>query len=207
MPPRCTPVQPMNHLAHALISGDDEAIIVGGFLGDFVHGHIDPALPPGVRRGLALHRAVDVYTDGHPQVAAARALFEPPYRRYAGIVLDIWFDHLLARDFQRWSGVPLEPYSAHLRDLLARNEALLPMPLKRFLRYMRLHDLPLRYRDEAQIQRVLEGVGTRLLRANPLATSLGEIDRRRPQLQQAFDAFLPDLLAFAARHRESGEAG
>jgi len=191
----------MNHLAHALVSGDDDALIVGGFLGDFVHGGIDPALPLGIRRGLALHRAVDVYTDGHPLVAASRALFEPPYRRYAGIVLDIWFDHLLARDFQRWSVVPLADYSANLRHLLERHDALLPPLLKRFLRYMRLHDLPLRYRDEAQIQRVLEGVGMRLLRANPLATSLSEIDRLRPQLQHAFDAFFPDLLVFADQHR------
>lgn len=196
----------MNHLAHALISGDDEAVIVGGFLGDFVHGGIDPALPLGVRRGLALHRAVDVYTDGHAVVAAARALFEPPYRRYAGIVLDIWFDHLLARDFQRWSPRPLDQYSAGLRDLLSRNELLLPAPLRRFLRYMRLHDLPLRYRDEGEIQRVFEGVGTRLLRANPLATSLTEVDRLRPQLQQAFDAFFPELIAFATQHREHSAA-
>ena len=196
----------MNHLAHALLSGDDEALIVGGFLGDFVHGAIDPALPLGIRRGLALHRAVDVYTDGHPLVAASRALFEPTYRRYAGIVLDIWFDHLLARDFHHWSPLPLADYSASLRGLLERNEGLLPAQLKRFLRYMRLHDLPLRYRDEAQIQRVLEGVGMRLLRANPLATSLAEIDRLRPQLQQAFDAFFPDLLDFAERHRHDSAA-
>lgn len=193
----------MNHLAHALLAGDDEGLVVGSLLGDFTHGAISPVLPRDVRRGLALHRAVDVYTDAHPLVAEARALFEPPYRRYAGIVLDIWFDHLLARDFACWSERPLADYSVALREMLARHDGLLPPTLKRFLRYMQMHDLPFRYRDEAQIEIVLAGVGQRLLRANPLATSLEEVRRLRLPLQQAFDAFFPDLVAFAVQHRKN----
>lgn len=191
----------MNHLAHALVSGDDADRIVGGFLGDFVHGPVDPGLPMGVRQGLMLHRAVDVYTDGHPIVAEARSHFDPPYRRYAGIIVDIWFDHLLARDFAAWSPVPLASFSSNLRTTLQHANHLLPPALQRFLRYMQINDLPTRYRDEQQIQRVLEGVGARLLRVNPLASSFGEIDRLRVPLQRAFDGFFPLLVGFAADKR------
>jgi acyl carrier protein phosphodiesterase len=78
---------------------------LGGLLGDFVRGPIESlAYAPQVRRGIGLHRANDVFTDAHPQVRSAKALLPPPYWRYAGIALDMWFDHRLARDFSRWSG-------------------------------------------------------------------------------------------------------
>ncbi len=109
---------------------------LGGLMGDFVHGQPDPALPERLITGIRLHRAVDVYTDAHAEVAAARALLPSPYRRYAGILLDMWFDHLLARDFERWSGRGLEPYSAGVRDLLLRHESSLPAGLRRFRLYM-----------------------------------------------------------------------
>ena len=193
----------MNHLAHALVSGADEQLILGSMLGDFVHGRIDSALPAAVQQGLALHRSVDVFTDRHPVVVAARGLFEPPYRRYAGIILDIWFDHLLARDFERWAGQPLAGYSPRLREILQRHHEELPLALRDFLRYMETHDLPLAYRDESEIAIVLTVVGTRLTRANPLASSMGEVERLKPELQTAFDAFFPDLMAFGELHRSS----
>ena len=111
----------MNHLAHALLAGDDEALQLGGMLGDFVHGQPDPAvLPSRVIAGIRLHRAIDVYTDAHPEVLTAKALLPSPYRRYAGILLDMWFDRCLARDFPRWSVRPLPEYSVALRALLWR---------------------------------------------------------------------------------------
>ena len=191
----------MNHLAHALVSGADENLILGSMLGDFVHGRIDVALPLGVQQGLALHRAVDVFTDRHPVVMTAKGLFQPPYRRYAGIILDIWFDHLLARNFPHWSNQTLESYSLHLREVLQRHREELPTQLRAFLRYMQAHDLPLAYRDEDEIASVLTAVGTRLTRANPLASSMSEIERLRPELQTAFDAFFPDLVAFGEMRR------
>ncbi len=191
----------MNHLAHALVSGADEDLILGSMLGDFVHGRIDGGLPIGVQQGLALHRAVDVFTDSHPVVMTAKGLFQPPYRRYAGIILDIWFDHLLAHDFGHWSDQPLEGYSLNLRKILQRHREELPTELRAFLRYMQAHDLPLAYRDEDEIASVLTVVGTRLTRANPLASSMDEIERLRPELQNAFDGFFPELVAFGEMRR------
>ena len=78
----------MNHLAHALLSGADDGWRLGGLLGDFVRGRIDPRLPLPVQRGIAQHRAIDVYTDNHAEIRAMRARFQPPYRRYAGILID-----------------------------------------------------------------------------------------------------------------------
>jgi acyl carrier protein phosphodiesterase len=193
----------MNHLAHALLAGADEGLRLGGVLGDFVHGAPDSALPPSVRAGIALHRAVDGYTDRHPEVVAARALFPAPYRRYAGIALDMWFDHCLARDFRHWSAQPLATFSADLRALLVRQEALLPLNAQRFARYMQANDLPRGYADPAVLQRALAGIGQRLRRANPLAEMLPLMQALDGPLQARFEAFFPQLQRFAAAWTET----
>lgn len=188
----------MNHLAHVLLAGDDEALRLGALLGDFVHGAPDPALPAGVAAGIRLHRAIDTFTDAHPEVAAARALFAPPYRRYAGILLDMWFDHCLARDFPRWSAVPLEAFSAGVRTLLHRHDALLPEGLRRFRGYMEAHDLPAGYARREEIGRALLGISRRLRRANPVGEALPVLVGLDGALSARFEVFFPDVVGFAA---------
>jgi acyl carrier protein phosphodiesterase len=189
----------MNHLAHALLAGLDEDLQLGGVLGDFVRGTPDPSLPERVRQGIALHRAIDGYTDRHPQVLAARALFPAPYRRYAGIALDMWFDHCLARDFRRWSVVPIEAYSESLRALLQRQEALLPASAQRFVRYMEANGLPAAYADPQMLGRALAGIGQRLQRDNPLDRMLPVLQALDAPLQARFEVFFPQVRDFAAR--------
>jgi len=188
----------MNHLAHALLAGGEESLRLGGMLGDFVHGTPDPArYPPRVVDGIYLHRAIDVFTDAHPDVLAAKAQLPPPYRRYAGILLDMWFDHCLARDFSRWSGQSLALCSDALRGLLRRKQGLLPPGLRRFSAYMEQHDLPAAYADRAVLGQALAGIGQRLSRDNPLDSALPVLVEREAMLQRHFEAFFPQLQAFA----------
>lgn len=188
----------MNHLAHALLAGDDEGLQLGGLLGDFVRGPAN-ALPfaPSVLRGVRLHRAIDVYTDAHPEVLAAKSELPSPYRRYAGILLDMWFDHCLARDFSRWSVQPLGEFSSQLRELLHQRHAQLPPALQRFVGYMDANNLPAGYADRAVLGRALAGIGQRLTRANPLDTALPVLVEREAALQARFEAFFPELQQFA----------
>ncbi len=192
----------MNHLAHALLSMPDEDVMLGGLIADFLRGRVDPALPRGVRLGVALHRAVDVYTDAHPQVVAARARFEPPYRRYAGILLDIWFDHRLAREWATYGTGTLHEFSARVRELLVRRDAELPGNMRGFVRYLLAHDLPERYGETAMIGEVLRGMSTRLSRANPLAEALPVLQDDAAALERHFAAFFPQLQAHARAERE-----
>lgn len=196
----------MNYLAHALLAAPDDDCMFGSLIADFLRGRIDPALARGVRVGVALHRAVDVFTDTHAQVAAARRLFEPPYRRYAGILLDVWFDHLLARDWPRYGVDTLHGFSRRVRALLVRRDAELPAPMRGFVRYLLTHDLPERYREAEMIAEVLRGMSTRLSRANPLAAALPELQRNAEALERRFAAFFPELLAYARAERERLEA-
>ena len=191
----------MNHLAHALLAAPDEDLMFGGLIADFLRGAIDPSLPPRVRQGVRLHRAIDRTTDGHPEVVAARALFELPLRRYAGVVLDLWFDHLLARDWRRYGRGSLDAFSREVQHLLAERHAHAPPRMHGFLAYLQANDLPRAYADRAMMERVFIGLSHRIGRENPLADALEQIAPRETAIQRHFDAFMPDLTTWAERER------
>jgi acyl carrier protein phosphodiesterase len=188
----------VNVLAHALLAGNDAGLRLGGVMGDFVRGTPDESLPVRVRDGIYLHRAIDGYTDTHPLVRKAREAMPPPFRRYAGIFLDVWFDHCLARDFARYCPTPLEAFSDSLRAEMHAADAILPDGLKRFLLYMDAHELPAGYADLERVAAALGGLSRRLSRANPVGESVPLLIEHDAMLRETFAAFFPQLQAFAA---------
>ncbi|HJR14355.1 MAG TPA: ACP phosphodiesterase [Rhodanobacteraceae bacterium] len=189
----------MNHLAHALLAdaGGIE-FALGSALGDFVHGHPDPAWPAARRAGLLFHRAIDGYTDAHPEVVAARNLFRPPMRRYAGIVLDVWFDHLLVLEWDRYpSNESLARFSRRWLALLDAHVDDLPASLRVFLGWMHAHGLPAAYGDEETLDAVFHALALRLSRPSPIAEALPVLYARSGTLQRHFNAFFPELVDYA----------
>jgi acyl carrier protein phosphodiesterase len=197
----------MNHLAHAFLAGTDDAILLGGLLGDFWRGAPDPQWPAGIRAGVALHRKIDVYTDSHSEVAAARALFAPPLRRYAGILLDVYFDHVLAANWPQHAPEPLATLSARVEELLRANQHWLPEPLNRFAGYFRNAGLFETYADREVIERVLGGISRRLKHDNPLASAGPALWQRDAELGAVFARFFPELVAYAAGKRAELSSG
>ena len=191
----------MNHLAHVLLAGAQPESRLGAMLGDFWRGAPDADWAPAVQAGVRLHRKIDVYTDRHPLVATARRLFSPPLRRYAGILLDVYFDHALARHWSRYAEEPIAALSTDIIDLLAANAAWLPPDLMRFAAYMRRNDLFAAYARPAVIERVLAGIGMRLRHANPLANAAPVLWDHAEELDRCFAAFFPELRGEAERQR------
>lgn len=189
----------MNHLAHALLAdaGGTE-FALGSALGDFTHGHPDPAWPAARQAGLRFHRAIDRFTDQHPEVVTARGLFHPPMRRYAGIVLDVWFDHLLVRE---WDGFVTEEslpdFSRRWLGLLDRRAPELPPSLRAFLAWMHGHGLPAAYGEDATIDVVLHALAQRLSRPSPMGDALPALQAHAAALQRHFEAFFPELVTYA----------
>src|SRR5574343_306846 len=104
----------MNFLAHALLAGEEPALIVGGVVGDWVKGALPAGLPADLARGVALHRAIDSHAETHLAFCRSRNRISPARRRYAGILVDIFYDHLLARDWPQ-----PEPLSETTRRIYA----------------------------------------------------------------------------------------
>ncbi len=191
----------MNYLAHALLSGPDPGWRLGGFLGDHVRGGDWCSYPPAVAAGILLHRRIDSYTDRHPAFGASRARLTPTLRRYGGIVVDVYYDHFLAREFDRWSDVALPTFAQGCYELLRAHRQMLPRSLKRFARHLEAEDLLVNYRRRAALGPVFAGIAGRLSRPGPVASAAAELEHAGSELAADFGRLFPDLIRFAAAER------
>jgi acyl carrier protein phosphodiesterase len=181
----------MNFLAHLYLAGDDEALRLGALLGDFVRGRVALEIyPEPVREGIRMHRHIDAFIDTLPDFVRLRASLEPPFRRYAGIIIDLGLDHELARRWEDYSDQPLAAFDSGVRGMLARNADLVPDGLARFMRYADRHGLFATYAVPDQVMHSLHGIGRRLSRPNPLARVAEIWPEIQPRMATAFDPLL-----------------
>jgi acyl carrier protein phosphodiesterase len=184
----------MNFLAHLCLANGDSGLMLGGLFGDFVRGR--RALknyPEPVRQGIVLHRYIDHCTDHSAVVKKLRQSFPRKYRRYAGIMIDLAFDHELSVNWWRYMPGSLERFDVEIRDLLRDNMDLVPEGLTSFMRYADRHGLFTAYRETDIILYALAGVGTRLSRPNPLHHAAEIWPEFAPKFKTAFREFFPEI--------------
>ncbi len=144
----------MNYLAHTALAQPNHFSLVGNLLGDFCKGTALTTLPPPILAGLKNHRAV-VFTDSHPSVRDAKKVFSPSRRRFAGIALDVLFDHFLICHWTLFYDQPFSEYKQQLYTNLAATEHLMPASMTLTMRSVRQHDWFLSY-----YQQILPGLAT-----------------------------------------------
>ena len=194
----------MNFLAHALLSHATPELLIGGMLGDFVKGAVKDHYHPEVRAGILLHRAIDRYTDAHPLVHASRARVSPARRRFAGVLVDVFYDHFLARHWQRYSAVPLEEFTHQVYATLLPHLAGFPERLQRILPRMAADDWLASYAEIESVDAALHGIARRFARfarhgrVPLLADGVQELLRNYSELEQDFLAFFPELQRYVA---------
>ena len=191
----------MNFLAHLRVGGDSEDDMVGSVLGDFVKGRVPDSLPAALRRGVLLHRRVDRFTDDHPVCRRSRQRLGPRRRRVAGIVVDLCYDHLLARHWERWAEEPLADFAARAYRVLDRRRGHQPEAMRRVAAAMARGDWLGSYRELAGLAVALDRVALRFRRPTNLAGAVVDVERAYAGLERDFEAFFPELLAFASRTR------
>lgn len=187
----------VNFLAHALLAGSSDAAIVGSLMGDFVKGPLDDRYGIEIARALALHRRIDAYTDAHPVVRESRRRVSPLRRRFAGILVDMFYDHFLARHWDEYHNVPLDRFAAHVYSLLSEHHALLPERLQTIAPRMAATDWLGSYRHVEAIAIALDRMGERLKRGNALLRSAEELLAHYAAFDADFSAFFPDVMRFA----------
>lgn len=198
----------MNHLAHVVLAGPDPDDRLGAFLGDHVKGvHALEALPAGLARGVRLHRKIDTWADSHPAVVDLRARTGPDWRRYSGIVLDVLFDTMLVRNWEKWQAVPLTEFARGIDLMLAERRAEIPDRLVRFSVWARRMDLWTRYDDREMLDAIFAGLARRHGRPSPLQAGTRLLDRLEPEIERTFEALFPWLRRRAAEFLErAGES-
>jgi acyl carrier protein phosphodiesterase len=196
----------MNYLAHLYLAENHSESLLGNLLGDFVKGAIAPAYSEEVRKGIELHRKVDRFTDSHAVVRASIKLISPARRRFAGVIVDIFYDHLLAKDWQMYSATPLADFSQNIYRVLQENHDLLPERLQNMLPYIIGEDWLTSYREVGAIDRALNRIATRLVkrfgRDNSLSNAVEELEANYRQLESDFHSFFPDLIDYVKRQGE-----
>ncbi len=191
----------MNYLAHFHLSAGDDALLVGALLGDFIKGPLPGRLPPGLERGVYLHRRIDAFTDTHPQLRQWQRQFRPEFRRYGGIMLDVLFDHFLSRHWTTFHHQPLDHFSAEVYALLQQHVQS-PAAARDQAQRLVLHDVLGNYRHWPTVPAALERIHQRLQRHNPLDRAAAELEPYYAELEQTFLAFYPQLVAHCRQLRQ-----
>lgn len=197
----------MNWLAHLFLARDEPGHRAGNLLGDFMQG-VDPMeVPEACREGVEMHRAVDRFTDGHPVVrwAAARLVaHDPQLGRVSGALLDVWFDHILAKNWETWqrADTDLRAFTQCCYLDLMGLRSQLPGRLPSVLPHMAEGDWLASYREPANILRALEGMARRRKRPLPLVDGFRALQRLEAPLAEDFAEFWPELVRRFAPHLE-----
>jgi len=190
----------VNHLAHLLLSGNNDQLLLGGFLGDFVKGLQIGVRPLAIEQGIILHRAIDAYTDQHPSVTACRLALPNNLRRVSGIVTDIAFDHFLAKSFTRYHPQSLQQFDQSAFERLLKPKHLDFFPEQALLTCQRMRDFKSLFRtqDEDFIARSLTHIGRRLRGGERFFNSetIPEINAALPFIQASFPEFFACLRGF-----------
>ena len=108
----------MNFLAHIYLSGDTNEILIGNFIGDYVKGNDYLKYPTNIGKGILLHRKIDAFTDKHSVTKSCKTFINPKYRKFSGIVIDIFYDHFLATNWEQYSSVPLKEFAIRKYNIL-----------------------------------------------------------------------------------------
>lgn len=187
----------MNFLAHFHLAWPDDGLVAGGLLGDYYKGPLRGDLSPSLERGVRLHRAIDAYTDSHPVLAQLRRELPAELRRYAGILIDLSFDHYLSRHWARYSDIDLPEFNSRVYRTLVAHESQLSEGARRMLAGLLQHDILNLYTRWDTVPATAARIGTRFKRHNPFLQVDQKLAPLRDTIEQAFLEFYPQLQGFS----------
>src|SRR5918993_1857682 len=163
----------MNYLVHFLLAGDDDELRLGNMLGDFVKGRVERFEYEGVterlRTGIRMHRAIDTFSDQHPAVRRSKQLLAQDYGRLSGVIVDVFYDHVLARRWSEHHPQPLPLYAQEVYGTLRANLSRLPAAVHPLVEAMSRGDWLRGYASPRGIERALRGMAER----HPVAAEIG----------------------------------
>jgi acyl carrier protein phosphodiesterase len=191
----------MNYLAHAYLSFDQPQILVGNMISDFVKGKIKFTYPQAIQNGIALHRAIDEFTDAHPATKQAKEFFRPAYRLYSGAFIDVVYDHFLALDANEFKdATALKLFSLQVYNTLDKNFSFLPSRFQNFLPHMKEHNWLFNYQYAIGIENSFGGLARRAAYINESATAFAVFNKNYYELKDCYSIFFPSLKKFASQY-------
>ncbi len=197
----------MNFLAHFHLAHSTDASRVGALLGDFARGtpeHLCETLPEELVHGIVLHRSIDQFTDSHPIFLKTKKLLAPSRRRFAGIIIDIFFDHFLAHSWEQYSKVPLRQFIQEIYDLLERRREWLTPELVSLVERMKEENWLGTYGTIPGLGLTFQRMSKRRKFLAPLVGSEKDLVEHYHSFSKAFQEFYPEVLAYARDEKPGG---
>ena len=187
----------MNYLAHLYFADKTAESLIGNLLGDFVKGNVAKAqYNLVIQSGIEMHRKIDAYTDAHEIVRNAKRIISPVRRRFAGILVDLFFDHFLARRWNEFHTMRLEEFTQWAYQVLQQTNISLPDRLQYVLPFMIKEDWLTSYREIDSVGQAINGISRRLRRENTLAGGIEELIANYDEFEAVFQSFFPELIEF-----------
>lgn len=187
----------MNYLAHIYLSGDNELVTIGNFAADGIKGKSYRKYSKDMQIGILLHREIDTFTDAHKTVRKSTKRLHKKYSHYSGVIVDILYDHFLAKNWERYSDIPLNVYCESFYDSLEDNFDLLPERTQRMMPYMIADNWLLNYASIEGIQKVLEGMNRRTKNRSKMNLAVKELEDFYKEFEAEFTSFFDELIHFS----------
>jgi len=183
----------MNFLAHIYLSGNDDLIKIGNFMADGIRGKHFENYPLKVQQGIILHRFIDTYTDSHPVFRTSTKRLHQNYHHYSGVIVDVFYDHFLAKNWTIYSNESLEHFTENFYQSLRDNYAILNDKTKNMMPYLIDHNWLMSYQSVEGISRILTQMDSRTKNSSKMRFSTNELRTYYTEFEQEFTSFFEEI--------------
>lgn len=187
----------MNFLAHAFLSFGQEEVLIGNFAADFIKGKEIHQFQGDILAGILLHREIDSFTDSHPLVRGGQSYLRPRFRHYSSVITDIFFDYFLAKNWDKYSSIPLENFVIQTYRIIESHLKILPPRFQEMFYWMKKQNWLRNYQNLDGIQRTLDGLTKRASFDSKMNEAPEVLLEKEAEFELIFFAFFRDLETFA----------
>jgi acyl carrier protein phosphodiesterase len=192
----------VNFLAHIYLSGTNKEIIIGNFIADRVKGKKYNYYPKHIKIGILLHREIDSFTDTHPIFKQSAKRLRDRHRHYSGVIVDMFYDHFLAKNWNNYSDITLENFASDFYDIVQEAHDCLPREIQYMLNYMIPNNWLLSYASKEGIDRALSGLSRRVKVENKMHEAMYDLEAHYEELEAEFTRFFEEILVFSKEKLE-----
>ena len=190
----------MNYLAHLYLSCDDEDLLIGNFIADSISNKAVESFSEAIQKGIQLHRQIDSFTDQHPMVLASIRRLQPYHHKYAPVVVDVLYDHLLAVNWDRYSGESLDSFAQTVYQILEKRLLELPIKMQKRVPIMIQHEWLQAYATKKGMEFTLGKLDERTRFPSDFRSAMDHLKMDFDAYNQEFNAFFPDIIQFVQQH-------
>ena len=186
----------MNFLAHVYLSGTNTPLAIGNLIADRVKGKSVHLLSPQIQTGVYLHRAIDEYTDQHPIFRKCVSKLFPTYRHYSRVIIDMYFDHFLAANWDHFHDLPLEEFSNNFYKKLELEAPNFSQPIQKLIHALICYNWFIHYKSVSGLRKILEHMEQRTSFPSNLAASIEDLNQNYSYFENHFFQFMQELITF-----------